>query len=347
MSRTSALNGKDEDTRTAELVVQEEQRIERLDSEKQTDRELRIAECNRMIGRVQGLNMIARFGDVASLKWLRDVKESKVYKDLPGVGTWDTFCNSVGLSRRKVDEDIQNIETFGETFLDSVAGLSLGYRDLRKLRRQITDGGLVVDAEAVEIGGENIPLDPDHRDDLRDAIEALLEDKNAEISAQKKLVEQKETTIDKRDAEITDLEEKKKGLQARLDLATHKRLHATEEEYLKRIDADRLVFDAFLSQFDPAGDESPLPEDYTPRMEAAYLGLLDYFKRQITVWHSHAIDLHGHHSVDDIGWNPPEAAAPVTQVLGGEPEAQAGEKPVLLADRLAQARAKKTPDTIN
>lgn len=184
-----------EDERTAELLAREELSVEVIAAEKQADKERRIAECHQMIGRIQASDAFGKLATVAGLMWLKDVKESKVYRDLPGVGTWEDFCNYVGKSRRLIDEDLQNLGTFGEQFLATVAGLRVGYRDLRRLRPLITDGSLTVGADAVTIDGETIPLDAEHVDDLGAAIERILEQNTALTTRVEKLEKKKDEIV--------------------------------------------------------------------------------------------------------------------------------------------------------
>jgi len=143
-----------------------------------SERERLIAQCHEVIGRIQGFKAVAEFADVGKLVWLKQIKESKIYKDLPDVGTWDNFCNYIGLSRSKVDEDLLNIQSFGEMFLTTVGNLGLGYRELRQLRQLTHNGDVVIDGEVITIGEKRIPFDPDHTDDLQAAIEWILDEKS-------------------------------------------------------------------------------------------------------------------------------------------------------------------------
>ena len=51
------------------------------------------------------------------------------------VGTWSEFCEVLGYSVNKIDEDLQNLSKFGEDFLETSQRLGLGYREMRKLRQ--------------------------------------------------------------------------------------------------------------------------------------------------------------------------------------------------------------------
>lgn len=142
------------------------------------DRERLIAQCHEVIGRVQAADVFSKMATVSSLVWLREMKEAKIYKDLPNIGTWDNFCKYLGKDRRTVDEDLQNLSSFGENFLETCRQLSIGYRELRQLRQLTHNGDVVIDGEVITIGEKRIPFDPDHTDDLQAAIEWILDEKS-------------------------------------------------------------------------------------------------------------------------------------------------------------------------
>jgi hypothetical protein len=158
-------------------TLQAERDAKQAEEAEQTEKEGRIAECHQVIGRIQGAKLIADFGNVAGLAWLKEVRETKIYKDLPGLGTWEKFCDSVGISRRKIEDDLLNLEIFGEEFLGNVAGFRVSQRDLKRLRQLTHEGVVTIDAEAVMIGEERIPMDGDHADELQAAIEKIIESK--------------------------------------------------------------------------------------------------------------------------------------------------------------------------
>ena len=154
--------------RDQQVAVQEEQRV----------REKAIAQCHEVIGQIKGFKVIAKFADVGNLVWLRQVKESKIYKNLSDIGTWDKFCEYIGLSRSKVDEDLANLAIFGESFLADVGKIGLGYRELRQLRQLKYDGesfSMSDDGKTVIIEGETISLGEDAGSEIEAALEKLLE----------------------------------------------------------------------------------------------------------------------------------------------------------------------------
>ncbi|MFZ2949193.1 MAG: hypothetical protein WA003_06880 [Desulfuromonadaceae bacterium] len=162
----------------------------------QTEREGMIAKCFEVIGQIKGVQMLTKFGDVASLVWLKQVKESKIYRDVPGIGTWDKFCESIGKSRRHIDEDLLNLQVFGEEFLGYVSGLGVGYRELKQLRQLTHDGSVIIDGDCLTIENESIPIDQDHAEELQAAIERIINDRQQINSRVEKLEKQFKSAVD-------------------------------------------------------------------------------------------------------------------------------------------------------
>lgn len=159
------------------------------------EREALIAEASRLTGRVEAFNFISKLTTVGSLMIIKKIKESGVYKELPNIKTWADYCKSIGFSVNKIDEDLLNLNTFGENLLTTVGDFSLGYKDLRELRKQVKSGSLEIKDESVVIDGEVIPLDD--KDELRDALDTLLKSKYKEIEEKDKELESVRIVKDK------------------------------------------------------------------------------------------------------------------------------------------------------
>lgn len=312
----------DPDTEAALAIVDMEQKQELYRETEQQTREQLIAQCHEVIGRVQGVNMLAKFGDVASLMWLKDVKAQQIYKHVPGFGTWDKFCNYIGLSRRKVDEDLQNLQIFGQDFLATVASLRVGYRELRKLRQLTHEGTVVVDteSESVTIGEEKIPLAPERSEDLQLAIESLLEAKNreieekeAQVKAKERILKDKSKTIDKQAQEISLMEGK----------AKKNGYTPVEESQMRAMDNSRTIIDGLLMEFDP--ERNPLPQGATPRMRAKLMHTLDYFRRVVLATYDTAADVYGEPELDD-DWIPPHLREPLPRIDADDGDISGNEK---------------------
>ncbi|MFT4191660.1 MAG: hypothetical protein QM617_09090 [Comamonas sp.] len=104
--------------------------------------------ANQLLGQIQMSRAISRFTDVVSLQKLKYIKENKSYRALSGqkgydrdgqeitdVGTFDGFCRALGTSASKVDEDLKNLQVFGEEALAQLTQAGAGYRELRQYRR--------------------------------------------------------------------------------------------------------------------------------------------------------------------------------------------------------------------
>jgi hypothetical protein len=159
-------------------LEEERERQKQKDAE-QANRELLIAQAHEVIGRVQANTLMSKFANVSNLVHLKNIKEAKIYRDLPMVGTWDKYCQYIGLSRQKVDEDLANLAAFGEDFLLTCQQFSLGYRDLRKLRQLTHQGDITIDAETITINDKVIPITEDNADEIQGAIEWILDEKKA------------------------------------------------------------------------------------------------------------------------------------------------------------------------
>ncbi len=280
-------------------VVKMEQQREELAKQEQAEREGQIAECYQFVGRLQANRLSQKFLTVSNLVWLNQVKKNKIYKGMTDGGTWPAFCNHLGFSDKKIDEDLQNLAVFGEEFLLTCQEFSLGYRDLRKLRQLSHDGAVVIDAEYMVIGEERIPLDADHKEDLQAAIETIIEQQaamQAEVAAQKKAFDRVQK----------DTHDNVVKLQRELDKVTKqaevKGLTSAEEDFIRDCEAAQVTIQGLLDRFDPS--VNPLPEDASPRMQAAMMHTLAWFKRCILASFDTAGDLYGLPEMDG-GWMPP------------------------------------------
>ena len=193
----------------ANMAEFEAERAE-LKEKAREEREALIAEAHRLAGRAEAFNVIAEFANISSLVTLKRIKESKIYKEIPYIKTWEEYCKYIGFSRQKIDLDIDNLNTFGESFIANVSNFGIGYRELRQLKKEIKAGNLEVKDAEVIIDGEVIPLDD--KDELRDALDTLLKSKYKEIEEKDKLLKDKEMQLEV-------VRETKDGFARRMDKA--------------------------------------------------------------------------------------------------------------------------------
>lgn len=162
-----------------EMETLRAEREARLEAEEaQDERERMIAQSYELAGQIKAVKMISKFGDVTSLMWLKQVKESKIYKELPGIGTWEKYCEYVGVDRHTTDQNLLNLAVFGEAFIGAITNLRVGYRELRQLRQLKYDGEsfqMSDDGKTVVIEGEAITLGEDAGAEIEAALEKLLE----------------------------------------------------------------------------------------------------------------------------------------------------------------------------
>lgn len=178
-------------------------------SQNNDDRDL----ANQIVGQMQMANAFAKFADVISLTKLKYIKENKIYRSLKGkkaftpdgaeiadVGTFDGFCQMLGLSRTKVDEDLSNLRAFGETALNNLTAMGIGYREMRQYRKLPEDQQQALievakagDKEAfVDLAEEIISKNNFEKGQLR----ADLDEVKADYSAQGELLSKKSKELD-------------------------------------------------------------------------------------------------------------------------------------------------------
>lgn len=248
----------------ANSVVESYQAMEVIKEQEQKEiqakeKEDLIAEASRLTGRVEAFEFISKFTTVGTLTSLKKIKETGIYKELPGIKTWEEYCKSIGFSRTKVDEDLNNLNTFGEEFLTTVGSFGLGYRELRSLSSKVKAGELQIKDEAIVIDGETIPLE--EKDILKDALTDLVAKNKEEISklkaenkAKEKMVQTYAEAKEKKEQELKQAEIEKDALKDKLNSLYHGRLGkvaATDREDFQDItnlelDANKLIASANL-----------------------------------------------------------------------------------------------------
>lgn len=167
-------NNYEEATGTALAVANHEDEVEELSRLEGANKREIESYLDRRLGNVQAARMIGDFSTLGALVWLKEIKDRKLYK-VKGQN-WEQFCQQhVGRSRRAVDDQLINLKALGESFLESCDALGMGYREIRQLRMANQDGVFELEGDVVVIGEERIPLD--HKDELRLALEQVIEDK--------------------------------------------------------------------------------------------------------------------------------------------------------------------------
>lgn len=249
------------------------------------EKQAKIAECYKFVGRIQAAEMIGKFGNVSTLMWLKDVKESRIYHDIPGVETWDKFCESLGKSRRLVDEQLLNLETLGAEFLETVSSLRVGYRELKKLRQLTHNGTVTIDAESVVIGEERIPLDSDHREDLQAAIERIID---AQARLQEEFSSQKKADRRVQEANHKEIVKLQKENDKLTKEARRKNISPEEDAILGRIEALGVELNGHCLAVENVFDA--LRDNPFPSAVAAFIGLMDNIRMRTGAFREGAVE---------------------------------------------------------
>jgi hypothetical protein len=167
------------------------------------------------LGMLKATNFIKKLLTVSEIKFLAEIKETKQYKGLKiinevgqllTVSTWADFCESLGKSHQHVDEEIRNLSFFGEDFLETSQRMTLGYRDLRKLRKlDDADREVIINGEAVKA---------EDRESLIDLIEEMSSKHSRDKEVLNKKVSDltndnaaKDQVIQKKDQKLNQLDE--------------------------------------------------------------------------------------------------------------------------------------------
>jgi hypothetical protein len=121
---------------------------------------------NQLLGQSQMADAFGKFSRTVRASKMMVVKESRLYKYLKKSnphgaeldGTWEGFCNSLGISVDQADRDIANLKTFGEEALESMQRVGVGYRDLAQYRK-LPDGARAQLIEVAKLGDKEALLD--------------------------------------------------------------------------------------------------------------------------------------------------------------------------------------------
>ena len=175
------------------------------------------AQAYELVGMLKAFDFTKKVTTVGTLKILAEIKEAKQYKGLElldkdknprHVGTWSEFCEALGYSVNKIDEDLQNLSKFGEEFLETSQRLGLGYREMRKLRQlpeearaEIVDADYSDTTDKEELIEKIEDLTAQHAKE-KEALQAQLKRKSDDYEAQAKVLATKNERINHLDLEL-------------------------------------------------------------------------------------------------------------------------------------------------
>jgi hypothetical protein len=116
-------------------------------------------------GRGQAFSLIANHCSAAQAECLARIRNDGLYKALHL--TWDEFCTQhTGAGRAHADEIIRRLEEFGAAYFHLSEIIRISPQSYRAMQDKVKD-------DAIEIGGESIPLTPENAPRIRQAIGAL------------------------------------------------------------------------------------------------------------------------------------------------------------------------------
>lgn len=181
---------------------------------------------NQLLGQAQMADAVAKLTATVAVSKMAYVKEHKLYRQLAGMknrdgrdlnGTWEEFCQMLGTSAPKVNEDITNLQAFGEEALESMSRMGIGYRELRQYRRLPEDQkqALIEVAKAgdkegfVDLAEELIAKHAKEKE----ALAAQVQSAQAQVADARATLEAKDRVMKSNSAQINELAEKLEKLE--------------------------------------------------------------------------------------------------------------------------------------
>lgn len=165
---------------------------------------------NQLLGQAQAFQAAGNLLQTFGVSKLALVKENKLYQQLSGMkspnglelkGTWVEFCQLLGMSDEKANQDIANLHAFGEEALEQMQRIGIGYRELRQYRKLPEDQkqALIEVAKAgdkegfVELAEEIIAKHAKEKE----ALTTQVEESKATLEAKDRVLQSKADLINK------------------------------------------------------------------------------------------------------------------------------------------------------
>ena len=204
---------------------------------------------NQLLGQAQAFQAAGNLLQTFGVSKLALVKENKLYQQLSGMktpnglelkGTWVEFCQLLGMSDEKANQDIANLHAFGEEALEQMQRIGIGYRELRQYRKLPEDQkqALIEVAKAgdkegfVELAEEIIAKHAKEKE----ALATQVEEAQATLEAKDRVLQTRAELIGKLEEQVAGKFKPLPGSEART---------AQEQALLKELDEG--TSSAFLS----------------------------------------------------------------------------------------------------
>lgn len=153
---------------------------------------------NQLLGQAQAFQAAGNLLQTFGVSKLAIVKENKLYQSLSGQktpnglelkGTWVEFCELLGISDEKANQDIANLQVFGEDALEQMQRVGIGYRDLRQFRKLPADQktALIEAAKGgdkdtlLELAEDLIAKHAKEKEDLQNRLEDMTGEREAAL----------------------------------------------------------------------------------------------------------------------------------------------------------------------
>lgn len=213
MARTKAKPAEAVDLPTldGEMLTANQNAMATIQASHSEERDL----VNQLLGQAQMADAMGKFTATVAVSKMAYVKETKLYRGLAGMhdrdgrglsGTWEEFCNLLGTSAPKVNEDINNLRQFGEEALDSMSRMGIGYREMRQYRRLPEDQQAAL-IEVAKTGDKDAFVDlaeeiiAKHARE-KEELSKRLDETNADYEAQSEVMAKKTQELDSTKQEL-------------------------------------------------------------------------------------------------------------------------------------------------
>ena len=215
---------------------------------------------------------------------LHRIKQGKDYRK--GGLSWAGFCEAIGESVSTVDRTIKDLLPLYEAFSGKLMELSgVGLSNIRYLGRSISASEAEIENGHLVIDGNKIPIDPEHKEEIEAAINAMreagddaLEEANASIRAKEKVLESKEKVIQKQEKDLMKMEK-----------ALTRQSNSPFSENVEKFNENTEVLTKTLIEMTSALVES-VPENATVLMKSSVLEALATIHRHVIAMHREAAE---------------------------------------------------------
>ena len=181
---------------------------------------------NQLLGQIQMAGALTKLTSTVEVSKLAFVRENKLYQSLNGMkdldgrglsGTWEEFCKLIGSSVAKVNEDINNLQFFGEEALESMSRMGIGYREMRQYRKLPADQQQAL----IEVAKEG------DKESLMELAEELIAKQVKEKEALKADLEISRQNVAEKKEQVSQLQETNEELNNKLK---HRIYHETPDQ---------------------------------------------------------------------------------------------------------------------